>query len=110
MSSLEELFEVEEEIASKGWGSDVEVEIRNRIKLAIYAYAYEIECVSLVSDAEFDRLAKEIRPKMNTGNKTLDRFFATRYSPDTGMWIHTHPGRLMISALYARYYCNPIGG
>lgn len=95
--------EGEEEI-SPGWGSEVEQEIRNRIRLSVYAYSYEQLSISLVSDAEFDRLAKLIRPKMKTGRRRLDHFFATKFSPDTGMWINAHPELAGIKAIYDRYY------
>lgn len=86
------------------WGSAVERERRNRILVSIYAYAYEFQADSLVTDAEYDQLARSIQPHMETGDHETDRFFRTRYSPDTGMWVHAHPGFDRIAALYWRYY------
>lgn len=83
--------------------SQVEIERRNRIRLSVAAYAYEFESESIISDAEFDDLAKRIRPKMKTLEdrhsrtseinriKRLDKFFSKEFSADTGMWIYQHP-------------------
>ncbi len=86
------------------WGSRVERERRNRIRLAVYAYAYELRDESLVTDHEFDQLARIIDPTVTTGNAALDHFFATRFTPDSGMWIHQHPALDGIATIYHRYY------
>lgn len=91
-------------ISRRHWGSPVERERRNRILLAVYAYAYEFRNHSLVSDAEFDALARSINPSLETGHHVLDNFFATHYSADTGMWIHQHPDLHGIARLYERHY------
>jgi hypothetical protein len=57
-----------------------------------------------MSDGDFDKMSREIDTKMKTGNKVLDLFFATRFEPDTGMWIHQHPHLDKIEALYERLY------
>lgn len=67
-------------------------EVRRRIRVAVAAYAYEVENDSVMSDGEFDRLAREIDPDMPTGNPELDRFFMVHFEPDTGQWVHKHPG------------------
>lgn len=46
-----------------------------------------------MSDAEFDRLARSIRPTMTTGNVRLDWFFLTQFDPSTGVWVHKHPDK-----------------
>ena len=90
--------------APRRWGSPVERERRNRILLAVYAYAYEVRAHSIVSDAEYDALARTINPNIRTGHDSLDKFFATRYSADTGMWIHHHPEFHKVADLYERHY------
>lgn len=84
------------------WGSDEEVERRNRIRLAVWAYAYEAHDDPIATDAEFDGLAATIRPEMSTGNPKLDRFFATEFSPITGMWVRAHPDRRGLHRIYLR--------
>lgn len=66
-------------------------EIRNRIRVAVAAYAYEIENDSIMSDADFDELSRKIDPEVQTGNRDLDHFFWSEFTPETGMWIHQHP-------------------
>ena len=79
-----------------------EIERRKRIRLSVAAYAYEMEANPTISDAEFDSLARSINPGMSTvedrhDEKTkeryakIDRFFAEKFSPDTGQWIYGHP-------------------
>ena len=75
------------------WGTEVEVERKRRINVAVWAWAYEVESRPIVSDAVFDREARLIRPEMETGSPVLDSFFQTQFSPETGMWVHNHPGR-----------------
>ena len=86
------------------WGLPIEQERRNRIRVAIYAYAYELRDESLISDQEYDTLARSIQPNMRTGNDAIDKFFSQHYSADTGLWIHQHPQLERIAELYARYY------
>ena len=50
-------------------------EIRNRIRLSVAAYAYEMRNESIMDDAEYDRLSKEIDVSETTGNKKMDNFF-----------------------------------
>lgn len=86
------------------WGSRVEQERRNRIRIAVYAYAYELRDSCLIPDSEYDQLARSINPSMKTCHESLDHFFATRYSADTGLWIYEHPELERVAATYARYY------
>jgi hypothetical protein len=86
------------------WGSDVEIERRNRIKLSVAAYAYEYLNESFMSDGDFDDLCKLIRPAMTTGNKKLDKFFATSFDAHTGQWVHKHPEKNKLAFLYKTYY------
>lgn len=86
------------------WGTQIEVERRNRIRLSVAAFAYEIVGESIMTDAEFDRLALSIRPQITTGRINLDAFFLGRFSPNTGMWIHQHPELAKVRDLYYRRY------
>ena len=79
-------------------------EIRNRIKLSVAAYAYEMEDDSIMSDADFDSLCREINANESTGNEKMDNFFKTEFNPSTGQWIHKHPELNKISEIYKKYY------
>lgn len=83
--------------------SEGEKEIANRIKVALYAYAYEVMNKPLTSDAEYDALARAIRPLMITGKPLEDYFFEEQFSPDTGQWIYKHPNLEGIAKLYDRF-------
>lgn len=78
------------------------VETRNRIRLAVAAYAYEVEDSPIMSDAEFDRLARSIRPTMTTGSARLDWFFLTQFDPSTGVWVHKHPDKAGLRRILAQ--------
>lgn len=69
----------------------VQREKQRRILVAAYAYAYEVENDPIVSDAEYDAIAEEIDPSIETGHAVLDKFFRTKYSPYTGQWVWKHP-------------------
>lgn len=88
------------------WGNDREVETRRRIRLSVAAYAYEMLSREIMSDAEFDKLAQSIRPRMGTCHPLIDEFFVTQFSPMTGMWIHHHPELAKIKALYGTHYAK----
>lgn len=88
------------------WGTTPEVERRNRIRLSVAAFAYEVVGESIMPDAEFDSLARSIRPSVMTGKFNLDAFFLSKFSPDTGMWIHQHPELDKVRALYERRYAS----
>jgi NAD-dependent DNA ligase len=79
-------------------------EIRNRIKLSVAAYAYEMEDDSIMSDADFDNLCREIKVNESTGNEKMDNFFKTEFNPSTGQWIHKHPELNKIAEIYKKYY------
>lgn len=88
------------------WGSPVEVERRNRIRLSVACYAYEFGFEQVMTDAEWDALAKQINPNMNTGNRLMDRFFRDEFKDYTGQWIHAHPELDLIAYLYQQYYAG----
>jgi len=79
-------------------------EIRNRIRLSVAAYAYEYKDDPIMSDTEFDELAKKIDVSEKTGNRKLDNFFKKHFAPDTGMWIHKHPERSKLEYIYENYF------
>lgn len=89
---------------TKRWGDPIEREVHRRISVAVAAYAYEIKDTPIMSDYVFDRLAQSINPRMGTCHPLLDEFFASKFSPMTGMWIHEHPELPKIAQLYRRYY------
>jgi hypothetical protein len=93
----------------------IEVERRNRIRLSLAAYAYEFENTSIMSDADFDKLALQINPELTTIEeyqlpeqkdryKVLDRFFQNEFQPDTGQWIHKHPELDRLANLYNKLW------
>ena len=86
------------------WGSEVEQERRLRIQLAVYAYAYEYESESLISDEMFDALSNKVNPKLKTGRKKLDKFFAETFDPRTGIWIRKHPELNKVKIIYENFY------
>lgn len=69
----------------------VSLEIRNRIRLATAAYAYEYLDNPIMTDGDFDTLAKKIDLSINTNRPDLDKWFKENFSTDTGMWIRYHP-------------------
>lgn len=78
----------------------VERQRQIRILLSIAAYSYEYDNHSIVTDAEFDWLANEVIPTIETGNDKMDKFFQKTFSPDTGMWVHYHPEFDKLEKLY----------
>lgn len=97
-----EAFFVED--ARAEWGSEVEQEVRHRIRLSVAAYSYEFEDESIMTDGEFDEMCLSIRPRMNTGNERMDRFFRNHFDPSTGQWIRKHPEIERIKQIYEKHY------
>ena len=79
-------------------------EIHNRIRLSVAAYAYEFKDDPIMSDEDFDKLAKQINPEEKTGNRKLDNFFKKEFATDTGMWIHKHPERDKLEQIYLNFF------
>lgn len=102
--TAEQIIAEKREMRRKGkpkWGDTaIEWEIKRRIVVAVAAYAYEIENNPIMSDHMWDRIAQEINPKMGTCHPELDEFFASKFSPMTGMWIHDHPDLAGIARIY----------
>lgn len=80
---------------------------RLRIKVALAAYAYEILSQPIMSDGDYDRLAKRINPDKLTGNKVMDDFFRQHFKPHTGMWIHDHPEKSGLANILYRHFIQP---
>ena len=75
-------------------------EFRNRIRLSLASYSYEFHDDSLMTDAEFDKLSREINPNEKTGNELIDRFFREEFMVDSGMWIRRHPELDKLKLIY----------
>ena len=86
------------------WGSPLEQEVRRRITLSVATYAYEIADKPIMTDASWDWLASRIDRSVGTCHPLLDEFFATEFSPMTGMWIHNHPELEGVERTFRRYY------
>ncbi len=81
-----------------------EIEIRRRIRLSVAALVYERLNDSVMSDAEFDRESLLVDLSIDTGNKRLDRFFRSNFTPYTGLWVHRHPEKIKLMTLWNTYY------
>lgn len=62
-----------------------DAQTRLRIRLAVAAWAYEVYNVSIMSDAEYDALSKEVDVSINTGNAVMDSFFRQHFDASTGL-------------------------
>lgn len=72
-----------------------------RIRLSLAALGYEVYNESLfMTDEEYDKLSLEVKPKLPTGHKIMDKFFRTEFDPSTGSWIHKHPEIEKLKTLY----------
>lgn len=80
---------------------------RLRIKVALAAYAYEVLSQPIMSDGEYDRLARRIDPTKLTGNKVMDDFFRHHYAAHTGSWIHSHPNKPGLANILYRNFIEP---
>lgn len=90
------------------WGNPIEREVHRRVLIAVAAYAYEVKDTPILSDWDFDKLAQSINPRMGTCHPIIDEFFASRFSPMTGMWIHDHPELAKVALTYRRYYVGVV--
>lgn len=87
--------------------SPSERETRKRIKLAVAAYAYEICNTSVLTDEQFDNLAKSVNLSISTARPDLDEWWRREFQADTGMWIHKHPELRRIGEIYEQFYALP---
>lgn len=75
-----------------------------RIRLSVAAYAYEMMDTSIMSDAQFDKLCREVDPMVSTGNRKLDAFFRKHFDPSTGVWVRKHPEQRKLERLVREYH------
>ena len=78
-------------------------ETRNRIRVSVAAYAYEF-AEPIMSDVEYDTLARSVDLSKSTSRPDLDGWFCNNFSADTGMWIRNHPELQRIKAVYDTNY------
>ena len=83
-----------------GWGTRIERERRTRIRLCVAAYAYEVLSAPIMSDAEYDTLARNSDVTVQTGR--YDEWWRECYAAHTGSWVHTHPDLTGVATLYRR--------
>ena len=89
--SLEQFFA--DEVDHSPYSERVCLETKNRIRVAIAAWAYEVLQESIMSDSEFDELAKSIDLSIDTRRPDLDKWFRKNFQAYTGSWVHGHPDR-----------------
>lgn len=75
-------------------------ETRLRIRLAVAAWAYEMHADPLMSDAEYDRLSRQVDLDKSTARSDMDMWFIENFSPDTGVWVRSHPDQAGLERLY----------
>lgn len=97
MSGLGALMDVER------WGKPIEREVRRRMHVAVATYAYEVADAPIMTDRQWDELAQNINARMGTCHPLLDEFFASQFSPMTGLWIHQHPELGKVKAEFERF-------
>lgn len=81
------------------------MERRRRIKITVAAFAYEILNQPIMTDEEYDTLAKRIDLAIDTGR--LDDWFRQNFEPYTGQWIYRHPELDKVRGVYERM--NDVG-
>lgn len=84
----------------------VDTETKNRIKLSVAAYAYEVLNQPIMTDGDFDALAKKIDLSVNTRRPNLDKWFRENFSSSTGMWVLNHPDRRRLDTLASNILKN----
>lgn len=77
----------------------VDAETRRRIRLSVAAYAYEYLSSPIMTDAEFDELARAIDLSIDTRRPDLDAWFRKNFQSHTGMWIRNHPEKNILESL-----------
>lgn len=78
-------------------------ETRKRIVLTVAAYAYEFDSNSIISDADYDELSRQVDLSIDTARPDLDAFWRKEFHPDTGQWIHDHPELDKVKQTYERW-------
>ena len=79
-------------------------ETRNRIKVSLAAYSYEVLSQPIMTDADYDALAKSINLDIDTRRPDLDKWFRRNFEPYTGSWIHGHPEKTRLHQLLRNVY------
>lgn len=80
----------------------LEAEKQRRICVAVWAYAYEYLSASIVSDAKFDAVCREIDLTQATDNAVMDIWFCENFNPSTGSWVGKHPHQKRLHELACR--------
>lgn len=78
-------------------------ETRNRIRVAVAAWAYEVRNDPIMSDAEFDALARSIDLGRSTQNQDMDQWFQENFNPNTGLWVYLHPDKGGLERIYRMF-------
>lgn len=97
--TLDAFFESDELVDIGPYGDIVCLETRKRIRVSLAAYAYEIMLESIMSDHEYDELAKSIDLSIDTRRPDLDKWFRKNYKDYTGSWIHSHPEKARLDQI-----------
>lgn len=95
--SLEHFFV--DEVDASPYSDLVCRETRKRIRVAVAAWAYEVLHRPIMSDAEFDELAKSIDLSVDTRRPDLDKWFRKNFQSYTGSWVHGHPDRARLNQI-----------
>lgn len=104
--SLDQFFV--DEVDNSPYGDRVSLETRKRIRVAVAAWAYEVLDVSIMTDAEFDELAKSIDLSIDTRRPDLDKWYRKNFKSYTGSWVHGHPDRTRLNQI-AEMVINKMG-
>lgn len=75
-------------------------ETRRRIRAAVAAWAYEVHDDPIMSDSEFDALARSICVDRSTRRGDMDAWFLMNFNPSTGVWVHQHPEKDGLERIY----------
>jgi len=68
--------------------------------LSVWAYAYEYLSAPMVSDEQFDAVARLSDPSITTGR--LDAWWRANFDPSTGFWVRSHPEIDLLANLHRR--------
>ena len=95
--SLDQFFA--DEVDNSPYSDRVCQETRKRIRVAVAAWAYEVMDVSIMTDAEFDELAKSIDLSIDTRRPDLDKWYRKNFKTYTGSWVHGHPDKTRLNQI-----------
>jgi hypothetical protein len=100
--TLDAFFDSDESVDIGPYGDIVCLETRRRIRVSLAAYTYEVMLHSIMSDHEYDELAKSIDLSIDTRRPDLDKWFRKYYKAYTGSWIHSHPEKTRLDQICRR--------